>query len=43
MKKPPQKSPGRKLSKADFESLAHFRYHLRRFLRLVILTGVAAG
>jgi DNA-binding MarR family transcriptional regulator len=33
MKKPPQETPGRKLSKAEFESLAHFRYHLRRFLR----------
>jgi DNA-binding MarR family transcriptional regulator len=33
MKKPPRKALGRRMSKADFESLADFRYHLRRFLR----------
>jgi DNA-binding MarR family transcriptional regulator len=33
MKRPPQKTPGRKMSKGEFESLAHFRYQLRRFLR----------
>ena len=33
MKKPPAKASARKMSKADFERLAHFRYQLRRFLR----------
>jgi DNA-binding MarR family transcriptional regulator len=33
MKRPQQKTPGRKMSKGEFESLAHFRYQLRRFLR----------
>ena len=33
MKKPSAKASARKMSKADFERLAHFRYQLRRFLR----------
>lgn len=33
MKTKSGKSPGRAVSKADFERLAHFRYQLRRFLR----------
>jgi DNA-binding MarR family transcriptional regulator len=33
MKKPLQKASASKLSKADYETLAHFRYQLRRFLR----------
>ena len=33
MKKQPAKASVRKMSKADFERLAHFRYQLRRFLR----------
>ena len=33
MKKQPAKASARKMSKADFERLAHFRYQLRRFLR----------
>jgi DNA-binding MarR family transcriptional regulator len=33
MKKPRAPRPARKLSKPEYEQLAHFRYHLRRFLR----------
>lgn len=33
MKKSEKPSQGGKLSKADYEKLAHFRYQLRRFLR----------
>lgn len=33
MKKRQGKESSRRMSKADFETLAHFRYQLRRFLR----------
>ena len=33
MKEPQMKISSRKLSKADYEKLAHFRYEVRRYLR----------